>query len=58
MSRQRSSACVEDGLGGFFLFVGRIAVLAKDALNHGAKLGLDAFLDGPIDGSVLVNGVN
>ena len=48
----------EDGLGGFFLFVGRVAVLAEDALDHGAKLGLDALLDGPVDGSVLVDRVH
>jgi hypothetical protein len=48
----------QDGLGGFLLLIGRVAVLAEDALDHGAKLGLDAFLDGPIDGSVLVDGVH
>ena len=48
----------EDGLRGFFLFVGRIAVLAEDALDHGAELGLDALLNSPIDGSVFVDGVN
>jgi hypothetical protein len=48
----------EDGLGGFFLFVGRVAVLAEDALDHGAELGLHAFLCGPVDGRVLVDGVD
>ena len=36
----------EDGLGGLFLLVGWIAVLAEDALDHSAELGLDALLRG------------
>jgi hypothetical protein len=48
----------EDGLGGFFLFVGRIAVFAEDALDHGAEFGFDAFFVSPVDGGVFVDGVD
>ncbi len=48
----------ENGLGGFFLFVGRIAVFAEDALDHRAEFGFDAFFYGPVDGSVFVDGVD
>jgi len=48
----------EDGFGGFFLLVGRVAVFAEDEVDHGAELGLDAFFLGPIDGGVLMDHVH
>ena len=48
----------EDEVSGFFLFVGRIAVLAEDAADHGPELGFDAFFLGLIDGGVLVGHID
>jgi hypothetical protein len=40
----------EDGLGGFFLLVGRVAVLAEDAFDGDADLGADGFALGLVNG--------
>ena len=45
----------EDGLGGFFLFVGRVTVLTKDAADEDADLSLGGFAEGPIDGDAFAN---
>jgi len=47
----------QDGFGGFFLFVGRVAVFTEDPFDHGAELGFDAFFFGPVDGGVFADGV-
>jgi hypothetical protein len=33
-------------LGGFFLFVGRVAMFAQDALDDDAQLGAHGFAEG------------
>jgi len=38
----------QHGLGGFFLFVGRVAVFAQDALDDDAQLGADGLAQGPV----------
>ncbi len=48
----------EDGLGGLFLFVWRVAVFSEDAFDHGAELGLNALFLRPVDGSVFADGVD
>src|SRR5436853_627956 len=45
----------EDGLGGDFLLVRWIAVLAEDPLDQDAQLGADVFADRPVDRDVLAN---
>jgi hypothetical protein len=47
---------LKDRLGGLFLFVGRVAILAKDAFHHRAEFSLNAFLHRPINRCVLVDG--
>ena len=47
----------EDGAGGFFLLVGRVAVSAEDAADEAAEVGADVFAEGPVDGDVFVDGV-
>ncbi len=41
---------LEDGLGGFFLFVGRVAVFAEDALDGDPDFCADGFALCPING--------
>lgn len=36
----------------FYLLVGRVAILAQDALDHDVQLGANEFADRPVDGDV------
>ena len=47
---------LKDGLGGFFLIVGRVAVFLQDALDHDADPGADGPLDGPVAGGIPADG--
>ena len=48
----------EDGEGGLFLSVRRVAVFAEEAADEAAEVGADVFAAGPVDGDVVADGVD
>ncbi len=45
----------ENGFGGFFFQVWRVAVFSQDAFHHHFDSGTGAFADGPVDGDALAD---
>ncbi len=46
---------LQNGLRGFFLFVGWITVFAEDAVDEDADLGLGGLAQGPVNGHALAD---
>ena len=51
----RSARPALDGFSSEHLYVGRIAVLAQNALDDDLELGFKALLDGSVDGGILLD---